>query len=246
MGNKPTSRDAILRRLREAPPDRRKIPGRREEPSAITPVDTEAMVKDFSDHAIFAGAIVKRIPGAEEAGREIAAFMKESGFTSVLLSGERIVRSSPIREALKRGEIDVSDQGDDPSGHRDASFSVDVGVTGALAGIAVTGTVALPLGDGYSRLISLAPFAHVVLLPVNEIVPDTHDFWSRMPGLYAKKRQDDFGPRKGKPDVSSRVTEGPGGIVFVTGPSMTGDIALTAIRGIHGPGKLLVLLLSRD
>jgi L-lactate dehydrogenase complex protein LldG len=241
------AREAILRKLRGSA-GRPSRPPRGETPKAgDRPLNTEALAKEFTDRAAFAGAVVKRIAGPGAAGAEAAAFMKEMGFSSALLSAERIVAESDIKAALSAAGLRVSVQGSDPASHRESSFGSDVGVTGALAGIAETGTVALCLGDGYSRLISLAPFAHVVLLPVRDIVADTHHFWSLMTdrGLYAEKREGDFGkkPATGSP-VRSKPGARPPAFTFVTGPSMTADIALTSVRGIHGPGKLLILLLD--
>ena len=137
--------------------------------------------------------------------------MKELGFSSALLSAERIVLQSDIRDACC-GRPSRIRPGKRSASHRESSFASDVGVTGALAGIAETGTVVLALGDGYSRLISHAPFAHVVLLPVRDIVTDTHHFWSLVTdqGLYTEKRAADFGkPPNGADGQSGPHTNRP-------------------------------------
>ncbi len=247
MNNTHAARHAILKRLKESAPRPSDQSHERPEPTEDSAIDTETLVKEFSDHAVFAGALLKRIPGLKGAGAEVVSFMKELGFSSALLSGERIVALSDTSKALVAAGMAVSVQANDPASHRELSFSADVGITGALCGIAETGTVALAAGGGYSRLISHAPFAHVVLLPVRDIVTDTHQFWSRMTdhALYAERRAADFG----EPDTNTKgrplPSAGPPAVVFITGPSMTADIALTAIRGIHGPGKMLILLVDQ-
>jgi L-lactate utilization protein LutC len=247
MSETRASREAILNRLRESAP-RSSARGRDAgKPQGRPSVDIETLVKEFSDRAVFAGAIVKRVPGTKKAGDEAVAFMKELGFSSAILSAERIVAQSDIRETLAAAGYRVSVQGSDPASHQESSFDSDVGITGALCGIAETGTVALALGDGYSRLVSHAPFAHVVLLPVRDLVIDTHHFWSLVTdqGLYAEKRAADFGKPPTGAGGRSRPHTRPPAIAFITGPSMTADIALTAVRGIHGPGKVLILLIDR-
>jgi len=247
MNDTQAARQAILKRLKESAPcpftQSRQEPTPTEDPT----IGTETLVKEFSDHAVFAGAVVRRIPGLGRAGAGVVSFMKELGFSSALLSGERIVEASDIRAALVAAGLRVSVQGKDASVHRELSFASDAGITGALCGIAETGTVVLSLGGGYSRLISHAPFAHIVLLPVRDIVTDTHQFWSRVTdyGLYTERRASDFGEPKTNTRSRSRTSARPPSVVFVTGPSMTADIALTAIRGIHGPGKMLILLLDQ-
>lgn len=245
MNDTHTARRTILERLRQAasrPDDR---PQKGTAVAAGTRLDTEALVKEFTGRAVLAGAVVKQITDLGSAGNEAAAFMKELGFSSALLSAESIVARSGMGAALAAAGVTVSGQTDDEKAHRELCFACDAGITGAFAGIAETGTVVLPLGDGYSRLISHAPPAHIVLLPAADIVPDTHHFWARMADgrSYAEKRAADFGkPHAG---VRGRPPARPAAIVFVTGPSLTADIALTTVRGIHGPGKLLILLIDR-
>lgn len=246
MSDTRAAREAILKRLRESAPraaDRTRASAK---PRGGPPPDTETLAKEFTDRAVLAGAVVARVSGAGKSGAEAVAFMKELGFSSALLSAERVVAESGMKESLAAAGFRVSSQGDDPALHRESSFASDVGVTGAFCGIAETGTVVLPMGDGYSRLIAHAPFAHVVLLPVRDIVADTHGFWSLVAdkGVYTQKRVSDFG----KPPAGTAKASGPRmkppAFTFITGPSMTADIALTAVRGIHGPGKMLILLIG--
>ncbi len=245
MNDTQAARQAILKRLKESAP--RPFTRSHQEPKLTedSTIGIETLVKEFSDHAVFAGAIVRKIPDLKKAAAAVVSFMKKLGFSSAFLSSERIVKASDIGVALVAAGLRVSVQGKDASAHRELSFASDVGITGALCGIAETGTVALSLGGGYSRLISHAPFAHVVLLPVRDIITDTHQFWSRMTdqGLYTERQAADFGKPKTNTKGRSQLSPRPPAVVLVTGPSMTADIALTAIRGIHGPGKMLILLL---
>lgn len=247
MGDTRAAREAILKRLRESATRAAGKNRASAEPRSGAPAGTETLVKEFMERAVLAGAAVARVSGVGEAGAEAVAFMKEMGFSSALLSAERVVAESGIRESLATAGFRVTVQGDDPASHRETSFSSDVGVTGAFCGIAETGTVVLALGDGYSRLIAHAPFAHVVLLPVSDIVADTHGFWSLAAdgGVYARKHAADFGKSPAYAGKTPGPRTGPPAFAFVTGPSMTADIALTAVRGIHGPGKQLIVLIDR-
>lgn len=57
-------------------------------------------------------------------------------------------------------------------------LSAKVGVTGANAGIAETGTVIIETNEGNGRLVSAAPDIHVVLMGIEKIVPTWEDAYN--------------------------------------------------------------------
>jgi L-lactate dehydrogenase complex protein LldG len=96
-----------------------------------------------------------------------------------------------------------------------------VGVTGALAGLADTGSVALASGPGRGRVVSLLPPVHIALLPVAKLYPSMAAFLADHPDL----------------------TRQASSLIFVTGPSRTADIEQVLTLGVHGPREIHVLLL---
>lgn len=94
----------------------------------------------------------------------------------------------------------------------------DVGVTGAEFGIAATGSVAL--SSSWGRLAALLPDHHVVVLRASRLVPDVEDAYL---GLDAAAM--------------------PGAWGFHTGPSKSADIEQTMALGVHGPGRVDVLVI---
>ena len=96
-----------------------------------------------------------------------------------------------------------------------------VGITGALAGLADTGSVALASGPGRGRIVSLLPMVHIALLPVAKLYPTMAAFLAD------------------HPDVTRQASS----LVFVTGPSRTGDIEQVLTLGVHGPREVYVLLI---
>lgn len=95
-----------------------------------------------------------------------------------------------------------------------------VGITGALAGLADTGSLALVTGSGRSRLASLLPPTHIALLRTSTILATLPAFFAAHP----------------------TVTQTGSNLVFVTGPSRTGDIEMTLVFGVHGPKQLQIVL----
>jgi L-lactate dehydrogenase complex protein LldG len=101
-----------------------------------------------------------------------------------------------------------------------AAVTADLGVTGAIAGVAATGSVVLDADRAGGRGAGLLPRVHVAVLPLDRLVRTPSDILRR-------------GPR---PLPSNRV--------LVTGPSRTGDIEQIITLGVHGPTALEILVLT--
>jgi L-lactate dehydrogenase complex protein LldG len=101
---------------------------------------------------------------------------------------------------------------------RAAALRADVGVTGADFAIADTGTLVISAGLGRPRAASLLPRLHVALVRQSRLV-------SRLGQALARFR-----------DTS------PSALHFVTGPSRTSDIENDLSIGVHGPARVLALV----
>jgi L-lactate dehydrogenase complex protein LldG len=103
--------------------------------------------------------------------------------------------------------------------------SVRLGVTGADAALAATGSLVLSSGPGRPRSVSLLPTIHVAVITNEQIVPNM-EAWAaalRSRGLAEFQR------------ASS--------VLVISGPSRTADIAMQLVLGAHGPAELHILLL---
>jgi len=94
------------------------------------------------------------------------------------------------------------------------------GVTGALAGFADTGTIALSMGRRRSLLPALLPPAHLAILRAVDIYESMQDWLDK---------------------VGAPLTASTQCMTFITGPSRTADIEMTLSIGVHGPGQLIVV-----
>jgi L-lactate dehydrogenase complex protein LldG len=97
-----------------------------------------------------------------------------------------------------------------------------MGVTGAHAALADTGSVVLVHGDGRARLVSLLPPVHVALVPVGCLHATLGALFLAEPGLLREAAN----------------------VVVVTGPSRTADIEMTLTRGVHGPRIVHVVVVG--
>ncbi len=95
--------------------------------------------------------------------------------------------------------------------------NADIGITEADFAIADTGTLVLLSDSNKPRLVSALPPVHIAILDRTNIVPDIHSLFLR-------------------------ITDSCSCISFITGPSRTADIELNLTLGVHGPGKVSVVI----
>ncbi len=93
-----------------------------------------------------------------------------------------------------------------------------IGVTGCELAVAATGSIAL--SSAWGRLAALLPPHHVVVMTADQLVFDLNDAYL----LLAKR------------DL-------PGAWGMHTGPSKSADIEQTMALGVHGPGRVDVIVL---
>jgi len=137
-----------------------------------------------------------------------------------MIQEEGVTSYGLSRRAPKARTIDAILKGLGVERSRDYS-SVDLGITGVQGAGATTGTLAFAFWKGRDHLLTSLPRIHLAVLREGYIFP--HISQGVMPLL----NSDECPP----PYLS-----------LVTGPSMTGDIELTHVTGVHGPEKLYLLV----
>ena len=98
-----------------------------------------------------------------------------------------------------------------------------VGLTGAVAAFADTGTVVLSGSSRRSLLPSLLPETHLVVVRSKDVYPDLGG-WLAAGG--------------------SGYVAGTSNLVLISGPSRTADIEMTLTMGVHGPRQLIVFVIE--
>ncbi len=106
------------------------------------------------------------------------------------------------------------------AGPRDQQAACEIGVTGCDGAIAETGTIAVLSAPGKSRSVSLLPPVHLAVVRPDDLCDTMGEFFETHADALA---------------ASASCT-------FITGPSRTADIELTLTLGVHGPGKVIVVL----
>jgi len=137
---------------------------------------------------------------------------------SQLVRGKRVLAWSGAQLPYNVGTAAAEAiQGGHPRSELEAA---EIGLTGCSAAIAETGTLVMLSGVGRPRVASLLPPVHLAVV--------------RRTDLY-------FGMTEFMRD-RARDVGGVTNCTFITGPSRTADIELTLTIGVHGPGKVVVIV----
>jgi len=122
----------------------------------------------------------------------------------------------PVKQGLARGGCAVLPPGD---------AEAELGITSAILGVAATGSVLLSSAQGH-RTTALLPPRHLVLIEEDRLVAGFEGLCDRLEDL-----------------VRGEATP-PSSLILVTGPSRTSDIEMTPVLGVHGPARVIVLVVS--
>lgn len=183
-------------------------------PRAAANVDT------FMAELIRIAGHVIRVHTAQEAAQTVAELCLERGWQEALAWELDEIECDGLAEALAQAGVQVIQ--DDAAGPR-ALAHIPVGLTGAEAALAESGTLVLRKRPRRSALASLLPPVHIALMPTSRIVPDIVSYFEGLDNAAATIR-----------DTSN--------LIFISGPSRTGDIEQVLTLGVHGPKELIVIL----
>jgi L-lactate dehydrogenase complex protein LldG len=192
-----------------------------------TSPDKAALVDSFTRELT---ALRGRVHGPQppaQASETVIALLRESGGDEILMWADDALTAPALGESLHRAGFKVLDPTvpADAVGRREKQLQLaraSAGITGALAGLADTGSLVLTSGPARPRLASLLPPTHVALLSVADLHPS-------LPAFFAAR-----------PDLARAGSN----VVIITGPSRTADIELTPVYGVHGPKVLHVVLIG--
>ena len=141
-------------------------------------------------------------------------------------------------------------------------LAAGVGITSVAAAIAETGTLVMAAAAGRERVASLLPPVHVAIVAESQILPDLFDLFAALDRAVGCVKQSADAPTfaaetsvagapsaslrwplAGDAGVSNQRTALPSNLVLITGPSKTGDIELQLTTGVHGPGRVHVIVI---
>ncbi len=213
-------REQILQAIRDGlqqavlPDARPERPVNHTTPAAATLDSFMAEIVRLSGQAI-------HVRTAQEAAQTAADLCVARGWQEALAWEWGEIGCDGLGEALAQAGVRVIQ--DDAVGPR-ALAHIPVGLTGAEAALAESGTLVVRKRPRRSSLASLLPPVHMALVPISRIVPDIVSYFEKLGEDAAATIRD-----------TSNLT-------FISGPSRTGDIEQVLTLGVHGPKELIVIL----
>ena len=162
-----------------------------------------------------------------DAADVIAGLASKHATATLLAWSDEAIGVPGLGDALKARGLtavvpDIPQAGPEREAKLAELAALPLGLTGADAGLAETGSVVLATGPGRPRMASLLVPVHVAVLRVDRLVDSISALLATRGDLVAAGSN----------------------LVAITGPSRTADIEHTLSRGVHGPGEVHVILLD--
>jgi L-lactate dehydrogenase complex protein LldG len=220
-----TAREEILGKLKRV--SRIDVPPRPDMPPlSELALNREEMIARFTRELVLQEAVAHRVKDTGEVQEKLAEIAVSEGLKRVIVSTDDVIAPLDLPSWGKGRGITVQVPQDFPDrdSFRDAVFQkADAGITGADYAVAESGTLGIIHDKNQPRLLSLAPILHIAVIPVERMFP-----------TYEGVIEEVYGDKK---NIPPHVT-------FTTGPSMTADIKASPFKGMHGPRRLIVILIG--
>lgn len=187
-----------------------------------TPASAPDASSDRFLAALVAVAGTGALVGPHDVAGAVEAFAREhvpEGRRTAVVTSDLGPFLGSVEEGLGAAGVEVA-RPEGATAWRAAAERAGIGITSARLGVAATGSVLIASGSASPRTASILPENHLVVLPVDRLVPGLDD---------------------AMPVVASLVASHSAPLL-VTGPSRTSDIEMQMVLGAHGPRAVHVLL----
>jgi len=176
-------------------------------------LDSDGLADLFVDYAKGVDMSVDRVASMEDVPDRVADYLARENLPANLRAApdpslDGIPWEKRPTLTITRGKTDGADE---------------VGLTGAFAGVAETGTLIMRSGPEHPTTLNFLPDSHLVVIRKSQIVGSYEDAWDKI-----------------------RDGEMPRTVNFIAGPSRTGDIEQTIFMGAHGPRRMHIMLVEDE
>lgn len=224
-----SSRETILNKLRSAHRPFDDAPPRPQTYLNVTVQDDEspdALLERFTRELTALKGDVFTVEGDDAARAKVLELLAQHETKSIIAWDFAYIPVEGLEVAIRAAGIDIVQ----PDTHDEmrmeilsASAEAQVGLTGADAAAATTGTLIFTTAPGKGRVPTVLAPVHIAVITLDQLLP-------RLESWIAVQRA------QGLPLTNSA------NFCFVSGPSRTGDIEMQLILGVHGPGKVQVIV----
>jgi L-lactate dehydrogenase complex protein LldG len=225
-----TSRDKILGKLRAA---RRPFDDAPPRPAQFIPVtiqddeSPDALLERFSREMKALRGDVFPVEGDDAAIQQVLDRLAAHEAKRILAWDFACIPLIGLEAAIRAAGIEIVQ----PDAHADnrtdvlaLSETAQASLTGADAVAATTATLVFSTAPGRGRIPTVLAPVHIAVITLDQIV-------TRVESWIARQRE-----------TGLEVFRASANVCFVSGPSRTGDIEMQLILGVHGPGKLEVIV----
>lgn len=181
-------------------------------------MSSEFLFERFKSRAEAVSAQIFRVGSFAEAGNVIAGQVRELSAKTVHLASGPNVEKTNCKDVLRESGVRVVDGLD-----REAIATADAGISFVPYAVAETGSILQVDDSALGRMVSMLPPTHIAIVPSGNIVDTVADALNRVVADYGRM---------------------PGYVSFISGPSRTADIERVLTIGVHGPSRLIVILVD--
>jgi L-lactate dehydrogenase complex protein LldG len=162
----------------------------------------------------------KRVESLEEAREYVLDLAREREAELLVRWDVEYLAELGADEPLQEADVEVALWRESPD-LREIASRADIGLSTATWAIAETGSLVLEHSPERGRSVTLLPPTYVAVLPADRVLPTV-------------------------PETIQRYAGGtlPANVCFHTGPSRSGDIEMSLVVGMHGPGDVNVILVG--
>lgn len=178
----------------------------------------DALIAQFNAELLAVGGIFHQVADAAGINWIIAQILADEGPGPVLVEKSL----ADLMPATDRETILYAGDRDDDLIARAATCAIGIGR--AVGAVAESGSVVVAAAHG--RAVSLLPPCQVTILRAQDIFRTVGDCLAALGGEQWSS-------------LGSNLS-------FITGPSKTGDIESTLVLGVHGPGRVHVIVVEGD
>jgi len=226
-----TSRDKILGKLRAARRPFEDAPPRPQNYLPVTLQDDlspDGLLDRFSRELVGIKGEIFPVIGEAAACDQVLKLLASHSATRILAWDFAHIPVSGLEDAIRAHNIEILQ----PDTHHEDRAAVlalaetaQVSITGADAAAATTGSLIFSTAPGRGRIPTVLAPVHIAVIRQDQIVPHLESWFAaqRQSGLGAFQQSANF--------------------CFITGPSRTGDIEMELILGVHGPGRVQVVVI---
>ena len=180
----------------------------------------ETYVTDFKNKAELLAAEVIYLKTPFELPEAASLVLKQAQSNKIALVPGEIAEKCNLSGYLSKMGYQVKE-----SGLTEFAAAADAGISQFDLGIVETGTLVQNASSLDQRVVSMLPPLHIALLWTDKLVKNMASSLEII--------------RKEHAEIPAYLT-------FVSGPSRTADIERIMTLGVHGPGRLLVMVVSRE